>query len=501
MMSSVLAIDQGTTATKAVLVSPDGETTDFASVPVKRSYPRPGWVEQDPAELWGSVLAAVEQLPRTAIAAIGVSSQRESVLVWDRRTGRPLAPCVSWQCNRGAELCSSLRATGAEPLVRELTGLPLQPMFSATKLKYLLDSDRALRRAALSGEVCAGTVDSWLAWNLSGGALHVTDAGNASRTLLFDIHRLSWSEQLLGLFDIPLAALPKVVPSGAVIGEAVAQGPIRGAPLAGLAADSHAALYGLGCLKPGTAKATYGTGSSVASPTGTELASSGNGLATSVAWLRDVPTFALEGNVFSSGATVEWVAKLLGLPDAPAVERLARTVSTSGGVHFVPGFAGLGAPYWRPDARGHVSGLTFGTGAAALALAAIDSIAFQVADVVAALEKDTGRPVQALHADGGATANGRLMQLQADLVRCPVVKSATRDASALGAAFLAGLATGVFAGEDQIEGIGSRGEMIEPKMTANDGEELLAAWREAVSHAIGRDLGRGAGWNPSSGTA
>jgi glycerol kinase len=500
-MSSVLAIDQGTTATKAVLVSPDGETTDFASVPVKRSYPRPGWVEQDPAELWDSVLATVEQLPRTPVAAIGVASQRESVVVWDRRTGRPLAPCVSWQCNRGAELCSSLRAAGAEPLVLGLTGLPLQPMFSAAKLKYLLDNDRTLCRAAFSGEVCAGTVDSWLAWNLSGGALHVTDAGNASRTLLFDIHRLSWSEQLLELFDVPLAALPKVVPSGAVLGEAVAQGPIRRAPLAGLAADSHAALYGLGCLKPGTAKATYGTGTSVASPTGPELARSHCGLATSVAWLRDSPTFALEGNVFSSGATVEWVAKLLGLPDAAAVERLAGTVPTPGGVHIVPGFAGLGAPYWRPDARGHIDGLTFGTGPAELALAAIESIAFQVADVVVALEKDVGRPLGVLHADGGAAANARLMQLQADLVGCRVVRSGTRDASALGAAFLAGLATGVFANEDQIEGIGRRGEVIEPNMTANDREELLAAWRESVSRAVGKAFGRGARWNPSSGSA
>ncbi|HMK96540.1 MAG TPA: FGGY family carbohydrate kinase [Acidimicrobiales bacterium] len=483
MTGAVLAIDQGTTATKAMIVGPSGAVVGFASVPVKRHYPRPGWVEQDPVELWQSVIRAVEQLPKVALSCVGVSSQRESVLIWDR-TGRPLTPCVSWQCNRGAQLCRYLRASGAGPLVRELTGLPLDPMFSAAKLRHLLDTDPSVRRAAGSGEVCAGTIDSWLAWNLSGCELHITDAGNASRTLLFDIQHLAWSPQLLEIFGLPEAFLPKVVPSAGILGETVAQGPLPKVPLASLMADSHAALYGLGCLKPGTAKATYGTGTSLASPTGPEPARSDNGLATSVAWLRALPTFTLEGNVFSSGATVEWVAKLLGLEDAAAVEQLALTVPSAGGVHVVPGFAGLGAPHWSPEARGQIGGLTFASGAGEVARAAIESIAFQVSDLVAALEKDIGRGLEELHVDGGATRNDLLMQLQADLVGCPVVRSSTPDASAFGAALLAGLATGLFASEEQVANIGRQGHTMEPTMSEEDRNELLAAWRDAVSRTI-----------------
>lgn len=484
MTEVVLAIDQGTTATKAMLVSPSGETTGFSSVPVGRTYPRPGWVEQDPDEIWKSVLAATEQLPRAQVHAVGISSQRESVLFWDRATGQPLTPCVSWQCTSGVEVCRSLRAAGAEPLVRELTGLPLDTMFSASKLNRLLGANPSLRAAAISGDACAGTVDSWLAWNLTGGELHVTDAGNASRTLLFDIHRLAWSDQLLALFDVPPTCLPRIVASGEVVGETVPQGAIPRAPLAALVADSHAALYGLGCLRAGTAKATYGTGTSLASPTGPEPAVSQHGLVTSVAWLRLSPTFALEGNVFSSGATVDWVAKLLGLEDPSALEDLARTVPDAGGAHIVPGFGGLGAPYWCPEARGQISGLTFSTGRAELARAALESIAFQVADLVAALERDTGHALGELHADGGASGNNVLMQLQADLLGCPVVRSLARDASALGAAFLAGLATGFFDGENDIEGMGRQGETMEPKMSDTDREEFLAAWHTAVSRAI-----------------
>lgn len=484
MEEAVLAVDQGTTATKAMLVSPLGDTVGFASVPIGKTYPRPGWVEQDPQEIWQSVLDATAQLPRAQVRAVGISSQRESVLFWERTTGRPLTPCVGWQCTRGADLCSSLRSSGAGPMVRELTGLPLDAMYSASKLRHLLDAEPALRASASSGDACAGTVDSWLAWNLTGGAQHVSDAGNASRTLLFDIHRLAWSQRLLELFDIPPACLPRIVPSGGQIGETVPQMAVPKAPLAGLAADSHAALYGLGCLRAGTAKATYGTGTSLASPTGPEPARSKHGLATSVAWLSSSPTFALEGNVFSSGATVEWVARLLGLQGPAALDELARTVPGSGGVHLVPAFAGLGAPHWCPGARGEISGLTFATGPAELARAALESIAFQVADLVVALERDTGRALKQLHADGGATSNDVLMQLQADLIGCPVVRTRTRDASALGAAFLAGLATGFFGHEADIEAIGQRGDMIEPAMSDTTRDELLGSWRDAVSRAI-----------------
>ena len=484
---AVLAIDQGTTATKAAVVSAEGETLSFASVPVSRHYPSPGRVEQDPLELWESVLAVVGRLSVAGVSCLAVTNQRESVVVWDRRTGRPLTPCVSWQCNRGAELCGALRAAGAEPLVRELTGLPLDPMFSASKLRHLVDNDVALRRAAAHGDVCAGTIDSWLVWNLSGGSLHVTDAGNASRTLLFDINRLDWSETLLDLFGLLPDILPRVVASSGALGETVAQGDIPRVPISGLAADSHAATYGLGCLRPGTAKATYGAGTSLASPTGSDPTRSRSGLATTVVWLRGSPTYALEGNVYSSGATVEWLAQLLGLGTADEVERLAGTVAGPGGAHIVPGFAGLGAPYWQPQAHGHITGLSFSTGAAELARAAIESIAFQVADLVGALESDIGGPIDELHVDGGPTRNDVLMQLQADLLGRATVRTRAPDAAALGVAFLAGLATGVFESEAAVEEMGRQGDRTEPSMTSEDRDELLSSWHEAVSLAIGPD--------------
>jgi glycerol kinase len=492
-MTAVLAVDQGTTGTKAVLVSPEGETVAFATVPVHRSYPSPGRVEQDPVELWESVLNAVGQLPKAEISCVAVANQRESVVIWDRRTGLPLTPCVSWQCNRGAALCHELRVAGAGVLVQELTGLPLDPMFSAPKLSQLLSADAGLRRAAARGDAYAGTVDSWLAWNLSGGSLHVTDAGNASRTLLFDIRRLEWSEALLDLFDIPATVLPGVVASSQVIGETRAAG-VPAAPIAALAADSHAALYGLGCLRPGTAKATYGTGTSVASPTGGAVGRSRNGLAATLAWLHGSPTYALEGNIYSSGATVEWLARLLGLEGAGAVERLAATVSGSGGAHIVPGFAGLGAPHWRSDARGLIAGLTFGTGAGQLARAAIESIAFQVTDLVEALDTDVGHPVKELRADGGPTSNDVLMQLQADLLGRPIVRTRAPDAAALGAAFLGGLATGVFKDEAAVEELGRRGDRVEPDMATEHRQELLSAWHTAVSRVTG--LGEPEGATP-----
>jgi len=457
----------------------------FASVPVSRGYPSPGWVEQDPLELWQSVLQAVGRLPRVAISCVAVANQRESVLVWDRRTGAPLTPCASWQCSRGAPLCSELRAKGLEPLVTDLTGLPLDPMFSASKLQKLLDDDNALRRSAERGEVCAGTVDSWLAWNLSGGSLHVTDAGNASRTLLFDIHRLNWSEELLEIFGIPGGFLPTVVASSGVLGETVAQGPVPAAPIAALAADSHAALFGLGCLRPGTAKATFGTGTSLASPTAGDLRRSRAGLATSVAWLAGSPAYVLEGNVYSSGATVEWLAQLLGVDGAAAVEQLAGTATDAGGTHIVPGFAGLGAPYWQPGSRGAITGLTFGTGRAQLARAAVESIAFQVADLFAALEADVGAPIAELRVDGGATGNDVLMQLQADLLGRPVLRSRAPDAAALGAAFLGGLAVGVFQDEELIVQLAGLGERIEPRMPSEQRDKLLGPWHEALSRVTG----------------
>jgi glycerol kinase len=479
-MSSVLAVDQGTTSTKALLVADSGETLAAATVPVARTYPRPGWVEQDPAELWESVLAAVAQVPLDDAACVAVTAQRESVLVWERASGRPLTPCVSWQCTRGAGLCAELCASGADRRVRELTGLPLEPMFSASKLRHLLDADPELRARAEAGTVCAGTVDSWLAWNLSGGELHVTDAGNASRTLLYDIHRLAWSEELLDVFSLPLAFLPRVVRSGAILGETALPGRLPPLPIAALTADSHAALYGLGCVEAGSAKATYGTGTSLMSPTGSVVPESGAGLAATIAWLRDRPTYALEGNVLSSGATLTWLAGVLALGGPDDLEQLAATVTDAGGVHIIPAFSGLGAPYWRVEERARITGLTFASGAAALARAAVDSIAFQVADLVAALERDLERPLVELRVDGGATRNHSLMQFQADLLGCPVVRSRNPNAAAVGAALLAATAIGALT-EAPGTSVSLDGDRFEPQLSPERRAERLAGWRDAIA--------------------
>ncbi len=477
-MTTILAIDQGTTSTKALLVTPAGEVVASSSAPVGRSFPRPGWVEQDAAELWQSVQMAAAQLPAAEPAYIALTSQRESVLLWERASGQPLTPVVGWQCTRGADLCAELRAADADALVRELTGLPLDPMFTASKLRWLLDADPALRAAAEDGSACAGTVDSWLLWNLSGGALHATDAGNASRTLLLDLHSLDWSDELLQLFEIPRSCLPVVVPScDGALGESAPNGRLPELPIAAVTADSHAALYGLGCSRPGSAKATYGTGSSVMSTTGGEPRKSRSGLAASVAWLGDRPTYALEGNIFSSGATVEWLAGILGVASALEVELLAAAAADSGGVHVVPAFAGLGAPWWRPDVRGRVTGLTFASGRRELALAAVESIAYQVADVVGALERDLGRPLDELRADGGASRNDRLLQLQADLIGCPVIRSEANDAAAVGAALLAAAAVGIREGAV----LPRVGETFEPQIDSRLREELLARWHDAVA--------------------
>ncbi|MGH2896077.1 MAG: FGGY family carbohydrate kinase [Solirubrobacteraceae bacterium] len=485
-MTAVLAIDQGTTSTKALLVSDTGQIIASATSPVSRTYPRPGWVEQDPEELWASVAGVVAQLPTASVACLALSSQRESVVLWERHTGRPLSPCVSWQCNRGAEMCAALRRAGAETTVRELTGLPLDPMFSASKLRYLLQADPALLAAAESGSVCAGTVDSWLLFKLSGGAAHVTDAGNASRTLLFDIHRLEWSDELLDLFDVPAACLPHVRASQGAIAEAVAFDRLASLPVTASLADSHAAAFGLGCVQPGSAKATYGTGTSLLAPSGNAPAASRHGLAVTVAWMREEPTYALEGNVFSSGATVYWLAAVLGLPDAGAVDELAATVSSSSGVHLVPAFSGLGAPYWQPQARAAITGLTFGSGAAELARAAVESIAFQVADLVLALARDTERPLAELRVDGGATRNDALMQFQADVLGCPVIRTTTPDAAAAGAALMGGVAGGLFA-SDAVSVADHEWRHFEPRTTVAHRQELLAGWHAAVAEAIERE--------------
>lgn len=489
-MSFVVALDQGTSATKAVLVDETGMEVAVASEAVRRTHPRPGWVEQDPTELWESVLGALAQLPVARVGGIGVSAQRESVVVWDRASGAPLTPCVSWQCTRGAELCAALQRQGLAPVVKAVTGLPLGPMFSASKLAHLFSEDPSLLAAAERGDVCAGTVDSWLAWNLTGGRVHVTDAGNASRTALFDIVELEWSDRMLELFGIPAACLPEVVPSIGTLGPTSEGVGLAGAPLVALAADSHAALYGLGCRSPGTAKATYGTGTSVASPTGRSRVTSTNGLATSVAWLEEEPTYEVEGNVYSSGATLEWLAGLLGLANGAEVAALADATVSAGGVHVVPAFTGLGAPYWEPRARALIDGISFGTDRACLARAGVESVAFQVADLVVALEADTGVHLSGLRADGGATRNAALMQLQADLLALPVLRSRRNSAAVTGVGLMAAVALGADSMAAGLDSTQRDLEVFQPNMPEDQRAELLAGWRQAVGRAApSRDRG------------
>lgn len=485
----VLAVDQGTTNTKAVLVGPDGAVVARHSVPVARAYPQPGWVEQDADELWSSALAAIDGALQDAAAepaCLAIANQRETVLVWDRATGVPLGPCIGWQCQRGVSLCAELRALGAATLVRELTGLPLDPTFSAPKLRWLLDADPRVRAAAERGEACAGTVDSWLTWKLTDGALHVTDAGNASRTLLLDIHTLSWSSELLDLFGIPEACLPEIAPSAGVLSHDVAQPGLDGLPIAALAADSHAALYGHGCVRPGTGKATFGTGTSLMTMTSAAVPTSEHGLAATVAWSHAAPTYALEGNILSSGATVQWVADLLGVDGGPAEVGSLATRAGHGDVQLVPAFAGLGAPHWDPDARGRIEGLTFATGRSELARAAIDSIAYQVNDLVEAVDRCLGAPLADLRIDGGASGNDDLVQFQADLLRRPVLRNVSPDVTAVGAAYLAGVAVGIWNDDDEVERLPRSYNRFEPTLDAHARERLVAGWRAALDRARGR---------------
>ncbi len=495
----ILAIDQGTTNTKAVLIDRAGRIEASASRPVSIRYPQPAWVEQDARDLWTSVVqTAGECLARgggATPAAIGVSNQRESVVVWDRHTGEAAGPCLVWQCRRTAGFCAALRQGGAERLVRERTGLGLDPLFSASKAHWLLDHIPDGFRRAAHGELCIGTVDSWLLWNLTGGAVHATDLTNASRTQLLDLRRLNWDGELLGLFSIPRAALPAVNPSSHVYGETVANGGIpAGIPIGAVAGDSHAALFGHGVFGPGAVKATYGTGSSLMTITEGPAASAA-GLSTTIAWSRAGDTrYALEGNIAVTGGAVQWLGEFLSLPcPAEDVARLALTVADSGGVYVVPAFAGLGAPYWNDTARGLITGLTQATTAAHVARAIIESIAYQVCDVFEAMERDTGRTLPALLAGGGASRNGLLMQFQTDILQRPVVRSGVAGVSAMGAAWLAGLAVGFWRSMDELESLPRTEDRFQPRMGAAERDRMYGGWRDAalrtggtVQHSAGK---------------
>jgi glycerol kinase len=486
----VLAIDQGTTNTKAVLVDPrTGHGVAQGSVSVGVDFPAPGWVEQDPARIWSATLDAVAiclaGVPGVVPLALAISNQRESVVAWSRSTGEPLGPMLGWQDARATDLCAQLVADGAGDEVRMRTGLSLDPMYSAPKMRWLLDA--AANAGAAPGDICLGTVDAWLIWNLTRGAVFATEAGNASRTLLFDLVTLDWSPGLLDLFGVPAGALAEVRASDAGFGSTADLGVLpAGVPIVAVLADSHAALYHHGRVAPGTGKATYGTGSSVMVPCqGPDIAP--DGIATTLAWLTDVPTYAREGNIIATGAALDWMASVLGVDPGRSggafLTDLASDVDDAGGVHFVPAFSGLGAPYWDRDATGVLTGVTGGTTRAHLARAALEAVAHQVADVVDAVESDGRARIEVLHADGGASASLLLMQLQSDVLGRPVHVADSSEASALGAALLAARTLGLAPATRTVDGPLSA---VKPRIDLRARIARRAAWADAVARSRGR---------------
>ncbi len=470
-MTRVLAIDQGTTNTKAVLVAADGSVTSTGVAGVSVQHPAPGHVEQDAEELWASVVRAVgsclDQAPDVAVTALVLSTQRESVLAWDRREGRPLGPVVGWQDERTAAWCRDRVSEAEEELVRSRTGLRVDPMFSAPKIAWLL----AQPPASDLSRVCVGTVDSWLLWRLTGGARHVTEAGNASRTLLYDVAGLGWSAELLDVFGVPLEVLPQVLRSDGDFGVTRdVPGLPDGVPVLAVLADSHAALLGQGCTVPGRLKATYGTGTSVMTPA-PGLATDDSGVSSTLAWLTEAPTYAREGNILASGAALAWTGRLLGL-DVPALLELAASVPDSGGVTLLPSFTGLGAPHWRRGLRAAITQLDAGSGRAQVARAAVDAVAQQVCDVVEVVDADV--PVGTVRADGGATASQLLMQSQADLLGCPVEVADVPEVSAYGAAVLGWRRLGV-----ELPVRRSRRTFV-PQITEEARRERRGRWQQEV---------------------
>ena len=484
----ILAIDQGTTNTKAIVIDCDGKILARASVPMEIAFPHPAWVEQDPMAIWRGVQTVIDscigQISPNKPGAIGISNQRETVLVWDRSNGRPLGPAVIWQCRRTADFCQQLRDQGLEPFLRERTGLTIDPLFSGSKVRWLLKKIESEEGSASLDKVCVGTVDSWLLWNLTAGGIHATDVSNAARTQLFNLRTATWDEELLKLFEVPATTLPKICRSSEVVAESMAIGRLEaGVPIASLIGDSHAALFGQSGFLPGSIKATYGTGSSLMTPL-QDLRISNRGLSSTVAWGINDITYALEGNISVTGAAVSWLGKLLGAEDpAKRVAALAGDLPDTAGVYVVPAFVGLGAPYWDETARGLICGMTRGTTAAHVARAVVESIAYQVRDVFAAMQEDSGLALRLLLADGGAARNDQLMQFQADILGCTVSRNASPDVSALGAGFLAGLATGIWSDLDQIAALPREFDRFEPKMAESRRAELYLGWRAAVARA------------------
>jgi glycerol kinase len=490
MTRFVLALDQGTTSSRSILFDHAGRIVATAQREFTQHFPRSGWVEHDAEEIWATQAATIAEVLARAratvadVVAVGITNQRETTVLWDRASGRPVAPAIVWQDRRTADVCAQLKADGHEPAVARRTGLLLDPYFSGTKLAWLLDSDPSLRKRAERGELAFGTIDSWLAYKLSGGTQHLTDATNASRTLLLNIGTGDWDEHMLDLLRIPRAVLPRVVPSSLRHGEAFATLGGRQVPLGGVAGDQQAALFGQACFKPGMAKNTYGTGCFVLMNTGREPQVSANRLLTTVAWHLDVHHYALEGAVFVGGAVVQWLRDGLGfIEKSSEVEALAATVPDSGGVYLVPAFTGLGSPHWDAYARGTMVGLSRGTTKAHIARAALEAIAFQSTEVLLAMQRDARQPLLELRVDGGATANDLLMQFQADLLGVPVVRPKVTETTALGAAYLAGLAVGFWSSTDEVSANWQVDRRFEPAMPRDAAATRLRQWERAVERS------------------
>ena len=490
-MPYILALDQGTTSSRALLFDEHGAVRSVGQREFKQIFPEPGWVEHDPEEIWTSqVSVALEALLKanaqpTDVAAIGITNQRETTIVWDRSTGKPICNAIVWQDRRTAPFCEQLKAQGHEALTQQRTGLLIDAYFSASKISWILDNMPNARQLAEAGRLAFGTVDAWVLWKLTGGRLHITDASNASRTMLFNLHSGHWDDNLLDLFRIPASMLPDVRPSSEIYAEVSAVPGLNGIPLAGIAGDQQAALFGQRCTRPGLTKNTYGTGCFMLQSTGNRAVASTKRLVTTVAWrIADTTSYALEGSVFVGGAVVQWLRDGLGtIRKSSDVEAQAGSVSDNGGVYFVPAFVGLGAPHWDSYARGAIFGLTRGSTGGHIARAALESIAYQVADLMDAVQADTNTPLKDLRVDGGASANDALMQFQADILGVPIIRPAMTETTALGAAFLAGLGVSFWKDVQAISDMPREERRFEPRMPRSAADALRQRWNEAVSRS------------------
>ncbi len=492
MSKYILSLDQGTTSSRAIIFNHEGNIISTAQKEFTQIFPQPGWVEHDPIEIWSTQLGvAAEAISKAGltpqdIAAIGITNQRETTIVWDRATGKPIYNAIVWQDRRTASICDELKAKNKQQLVQQKTGLVIDAYFSGTKIKWILDNIAGARDKAVKGELCFGTIDTWLLWNLTNGAVHATDVSNASRTMLCNIHTLQWDDELLSMLGVPKNMLPVIKSSSEIFGHTSGNFSNAKIPVAGIAGDQQSALFGQLCTQPGMVKNTYGTGCFMLMNTGQVPVASKNNLLTTVAWKINGRTeYALEGSVFIAGAVTQWLRDGLGIIKTSAeVEALARQVDDSGGVYFVPAFVGLGAPHWKQDARGMVTGLTRGSTAAHIARAALESIAYQTMDVLLAMESDADISIKELRVDGGATVNNLLMQFQSDILKTKVLRPRVTETTALGAAYLAGLAVGYWKSIDDLQQQWQIDKKFSPAMKATERTQLKKGWKRAVKAAV-----------------